>query len=131
MYTQDVNKQQTILAGVIGSLICEIESGDYKTIKAFQKELQDIDSIREFATGSYQTLMQCKTLEDAKQVLIDTQNSVEYKLVKTLLESKGVSCCGYTDQGRQICVYNDLAQLTIDCDKPTGPQLDNFINKWL
>lgn len=131
MYTQDVNKQQTIVAGVIGSLICEIESGDYKSIKALHKELEDIDSIREFASGSYQTLMQCKTLEDAKQVLIDTQNSAEYKLVKTFLENKGISCAGYTEQGRQICIYNNLAQLTIDCDKPTGPQLDNFISKWL
>ena len=46
MYTQDVNKQQTIVAGVIGSLICEIESGDYKSIQAFHKEMEDIYSIR-------------------------------------------------------------------------------------
>tara|TARA_Y100001956_G_C4044455_1_gene152089 strand:- start:532 stop:699 length:168 start_codon:yes stop_codon:yes gene_type:complete len=49
MYTQNIQKQLTVIAGVSGGLICEIESGDFKTLKAFKTELKPLIVCKHFA----------------------------------------------------------------------------------
>ena len=130
MYTQNIQKQLTVIAGVSGGLICEIESGDFKTLKSFKSELKTIDSLQTFCSDEYNQLMQTNSLEDARKILTTLQNAAEYKLVKIELDSYGVDCCGYTEAGRMITIYNNKAQFTLDNSKPSYPQVKDFIDKW-
>ena len=130
MYTQNIQKQLTVIAGVSGSLICEIKSGDFKTLKAFKNELKTVNSLQEFCSDEYNQLMQSNSLEEAQKVLTTLQNAAEYKLAKIELDSHGVDCCGYTEAGRMITIYNNKAQFTLDNSKPSYYQVQDFINKW-
>ena len=56
--------------------------------------------------------MQTNSLEDARKILTTLRNAAEYKLVKIELDSYGVDCCGYTETGRMITIYNNKAQFT-------------------
>ena len=74
--------------------------------------------------------MQACSLEEAQKILTTLQNTAEYKLVKIELDSYGVECCGYTEAGRMITIYNNKAQFTLDNSKPSYYQVQDFINKW-
>ena len=130
MYTQNIQKQLTVIAGVSGGLICEIKIGDFKTLKAFKTELKTVDSLQAFCSDEYNQLMQTNSLEEAQKILTTLQNAAAYKLVKIELDSYGVGCCGYTEAGRMITIYNNKAQFTLDNSKPSYYQVQDFINKW-
>ena len=70
-------------------------------------------------------------MKEAKNILQTLQNAAEYKLVKIELDSYGVECCGYTEAGRMITIFNNKAQFTLYCNEPSGPQITDFINKWI
>ncbi len=53
-----------------------------------------------------------------------------YALVKGLLHQVGVSCCGYTEAGKQLTIFNSEAQLCIVNDHTVAPQVGDFITKW-
>jgi len=129
MFTQNKQKQQAVLCGITGSLICEINNGDYKNLKAFHKELESIDSIREFDPCLYRALKSQKSLSEVVKTLIKANNKLEYQNIKDQLNCFDIVCSGYVEQGRVITVYNSLDQLVIRCDKAVGPQIDSFLAK--
>ncbi len=134
MYTTNENKINNIVAGVTGSFLCEILCGDIKTIREFRKELKEVDTFKVydqmFGTFNVKHLMLADALEEVRILLQGLNNLTKYKVIQQELKNKGISCCGYVETGRSITVYNSVAQLTIDCSKPTGPQLSNWLVKW-
>lgn len=134
MFTTNENKINMILAGVTGSLLCEIDCGDISNIKEFRKELKDCDSFivhdQVFGTFYNKHLKLCKNLDQVKSNLIDINHVTNYKCIQNELKKLDISTCGYTSQGRLLTIYNNVAQLTIDCSKPTGPQMEDWISKW-
>jgi hypothetical protein len=134
MYSQSKVKQANVAAGVSGSLLCEIACGDIANFKQWRKEWKDT----EFTLGYDQvfgkdwnlSLETAKDLETVKLCLKSINLEANYHLIKDELEKVGVNCGGYTDAGRLLTVYNNVAQLTIDCSKPTAPQLSAWKLKW-
>lgn len=135
MYTQNKDKILIICAAISGSLIHEIDCGDITDLKAFRKELNDLDSFKAydqvFSTDYHKVFLKLDTIEIVRSYLKVFNTDVNYKCIKSVLSDHGVSCCGFTDSGRSITIYNSVAQLTIDCSKPTGPQTDQWISKWM
>jgi hypothetical protein len=134
MYSQSEVKQSNVVAGISGSLLCEIACGDITNFKQWRKEWKDTDFLKGYDIVMHSawddTLEAAKDLEVVTNKLKEINLEANYHCIRKELEPLGVSTCGYTSQGRLLTVYNSVAQLTIDCSKPTGHQMEAWISKW-
>lgn len=132
MFTTNENKINNILAGITGSLICEISCGDITNVKSFRKELKDLDCFKVydsvFGTFYNKYLKSYDNLESITQYLEGINNVTNYNTIQHELGSHNITCYGYTEKGRTITIHNNIAQLVIDCTEPTGPQIESFLN---
>lgn len=135
MYSQSKVKQASVVAGVSGSFLYEMQCGDIANFKQWRKEWKDSEFLlgydQAFHSAWNDTLEAANDLETVRKKLTEINLESEYFIIKDSLNRKDVNCGGYTNAGRLLTVYNNIAQLTIDCSKPTGPQLEDWFNKWL
>lgn len=135
MYSQSKIKQANIVAGVSGSLLCEISCGDIANFRQWRKEWKETDFLKGYDIVMHSawedTLEAVNDLETVVNKLKEINLEANYYYIQNELKKLDISTCGYTSQGRLLTVYNNVAQLTIDCSKPTGPQMEDWISKWI
>ena len=129
MYSQSKEKQLNVVAGVSGSFLYEIDSGEMAR-KDWECEWKDSDFTegydQVFAKDWTQRLNSARGIMSVRENLLELNLEANYHLVKLELEKHNISCGGYNNSGRLLHVYNSVAQLTVDCSKPIGPQLERF-----
>lgn len=58
-------------------------------------------------------------------------NTEKFAKIKKLLAVHGITCCGYVEQGKDIQVYNSLAQLHFKASDDIEKVIEKFLKLWL
>lgn len=133
IYSQNPMKQANVLAGVSGSFIHEISSGDISDYKSWLKEWNDSDFTKGydlcFESKWEDKLNSSKTLEDVQSVLIEMNLEANFKIHQNYLKNLGVTVeSTYNADGRVLSIQTDKGLLTLDCASPSALQFENWLD---